>query len=172
MLLWRWRYSTVCATLYLVLSVNICYWHCVYCVYCWFNCGPSQRQASGTNPQMLARRQGHHWVWGLTQRRAYKEETIAINRNWVYNQICFLSHDIHVHDIKLFCNVWLSFNWFVSHMYNAATGWPILKHKQILAFHTHVLKKKLFVMVLTSVCKSINFLFGITPTVVIRLSWI
>ena len=32
----------------------------------------------------------------LTHRRAIKEEIIAINRDWVYNQACRLSHDIHV----------------------------------------------------------------------------
>ena len=39
--------------------------------------GPSQRQASGTNQQIKALRQGRHWVWGLTHRHAIKEETIA-----------------------------------------------------------------------------------------------
>ena len=44
-----------------------------------------------------ALRQGRHWVWGLTHRRAIiKEETITINRDRVYNQACRLSHDIHV----------------------------------------------------------------------------
>ena len=37
--------------------------------------GPSQRQASGINQQIKALRQGCHWVWGLTHRRAIKEET-------------------------------------------------------------------------------------------------
>ena len=32
--------------------------------------GPSQRQASDTNQQIKAFRQGCHWVWGLTHRRA------------------------------------------------------------------------------------------------------
>ena len=44
---------------------------------------PSQGQASGTNQRM-------------THRRAIKEETIAINRDWVHNQACRLPHDIHV----------------------------------------------------------------------------
>ena len=48
--------------------------------------GPSYSQASGTNPPIKNLRQSRHWVWGLTHRRAIKEETIAINRNWVYNQ--------------------------------------------------------------------------------------
>ena len=34
--------------------------------------------------------------FGLTHRRAIKEETIAINRDWVQNQACRLSHDIQV----------------------------------------------------------------------------
>ena len=38
--------------------------------------GPSQRQASDTNQQIKAKIwQGRHWVWGLTHRRAIKEET-------------------------------------------------------------------------------------------------
>ena len=28
-------------------------------------------------------------------RRAFEVETIAINRDWVYNQACRLSHDTH-----------------------------------------------------------------------------
>ena len=56
----------------------------------------SQRQASGINQRIKALRQGHHWIWGLTNGRAIKEETIAINCDWVYNQVCSLSHDIHV----------------------------------------------------------------------------
>ena len=32
----------------------------------------------------------------MTHHRAIKEETIAINRDWVYNQACRLSHDIQV----------------------------------------------------------------------------
>ena len=43
--------------------------------------GPCYSQASGTNPQIKALRQSRHWVWGLTHRRAMKEETIAINRD-------------------------------------------------------------------------------------------
>ena len=35
--------------------------------------GPSQRQASGINQQIKASRQGHHWIWGLTHRRAVKD---------------------------------------------------------------------------------------------------
>ena len=34
--------------------------------------GSSYSQASGTNPPIKALRQSRHWVWGLTQRRAYK----------------------------------------------------------------------------------------------------
>ena len=36
--------------------------------------------------RIKALRQGRHWVWGLTPHRAIKEETLAINRDWVYNQ--------------------------------------------------------------------------------------
>ena len=32
----------------------------------------------------------------MTLRRAIEEETIAINRDWVLNQACRLSHDIQV----------------------------------------------------------------------------
>ena len=57
--------------------------------------GPSQGQASCTNQRIKALRQGHHWVWGhvwgLTHRRAIKEETIAIKRDLVYNQAHRLS---------------------------------------------------------------------------------
>ena len=37
------------------------------------------RYASGTNPPIKALRQSRQRVWGLTHRRAIKEETIAIN---------------------------------------------------------------------------------------------
>ena len=56
--------------------------------------GPSYSQASGTNQPIKVLRQSRHWVWGLTHRRAIKEETIAINRDWIYNQAYRLSHDI------------------------------------------------------------------------------
>ena len=65
--------------------------------------GPSYSKASGTNPPIKTLRQCRHWVWGLTHHRATKEEIIAINRNWVYNQECRLSHDIQV--ISNFYNV-------------------------------------------------------------------
>ena len=45
--------------------------------------GSSYRWASGTNPPIKALRQSRHIVWGLTHRRANKEETIAINCDWV-----------------------------------------------------------------------------------------
>ena len=37
--------------------------------------GPSQGQSSGmrTNQRTKVLRQGRHWVWGLTHRRAIKE---------------------------------------------------------------------------------------------------
>ena len=70
--------------------------------------GPSYRQASGTNPPIKALRQSCHWVWSLTQHRAIKEETIALNHEWVYYQACRLSHDIQVIS-NFFFNVWLSF---------------------------------------------------------------
>ena len=43
----------------------------------------------------------------LTNRRAIKEETIAINRDWVHNQAYRLSHDIHVvsHSLTTFNNL-------------------------------------------------------------------
>ena len=46
--------------------------------------GPSYCQASDTNPQIKILCQSRHLVWGLTHRRAIKEETIAINRDWIY----------------------------------------------------------------------------------------
>ena len=58
--------------------------------------GPSQRQASGTDQRIKALRQGRHCAWGMTHHRAIKEETIAINCDWVNNQACRLSHDSHV----------------------------------------------------------------------------
>ena len=58
--------------------------------------GPSQRQASDTNQPIKTLRQGRHWVWGPTYRRAIKGEAICINCDWIYNQTCRLSHDIHV----------------------------------------------------------------------------
>ena len=45
--------------------------------------GSSYREASGTNPPINALRQSRHRVSGLTHRRAIKEETIAINHDWV-----------------------------------------------------------------------------------------
>ena len=45
--------------------------------------GPSYRKASGTNPRIKALRQSRHGVRGLTHHRAIKEETIAVNRDWV-----------------------------------------------------------------------------------------
>ena len=45
--------------------------------------GSRYRLASGTNPPIKALRQSRHGVWGLTHRRAIKEETIAINHDWV-----------------------------------------------------------------------------------------
>ena len=45
--------------------------------------GSSYRLASGTNAPIKALRQSRHRVWGLTHHRAIKEETIAINRDWV-----------------------------------------------------------------------------------------
>ena len=47
--------------------------------------GPSQRQASGINQQIKALPQGIHKVWGLTNRRAIKDENITINPDWVHN---------------------------------------------------------------------------------------
>ena len=47
--------------------------------------GPSQGQTPGTNQRIKASHQGHHWVLGLTHRRATKQEIIAINRYWVYS---------------------------------------------------------------------------------------
>ena len=69
------------------------------------NGGPSQQQASVTNQRIKALRQGRHWVWGLTHYHAIKEETIAINCDWVYNYACRLLRDIHGCSIPLFYNV-------------------------------------------------------------------
>ena len=43
----------------------------------------SYRKALAPNPLIKALRQSRHRVWGLTLRRAIREETIAINRDWV-----------------------------------------------------------------------------------------
>ena len=43
----------------------------------------SYRKASGTNPPIKALRQSRHRVLDLTHHHAIKEETIAINRDWV-----------------------------------------------------------------------------------------
>ena len=40
------------------------------------------------------------------QRREIKEETIAINRDWVYDKTCRLSHGIHV-----ICNFFIMFDY-------------------------------------------------------------
>ena len=61
----------------------------------WVIVSLAKDKASGTNQMIKALRQGRHWVCGLTHRRAIKEETIAINHDWVYSQICRLSHDNH-----------------------------------------------------------------------------
>ena len=60
--------------------------------------GPSQRQVSGTNQLIEALRQVCHWVWGLTQRRAIKEETIAKHLDWVSTRqtVVWYPYDIHV----------------------------------------------------------------------------
>ena len=47
--------------------------------------GSSYRKASVTSTPIKALRQSRHRVWGLTHRRAIKEETIAINHDWVSN---------------------------------------------------------------------------------------
>ena len=58
--------------------------------------GSSYRQASDINPPIKALRQSRQRLWNLTHHRAIKEATIAINRDWVSNQACTLSHDIQV----------------------------------------------------------------------------
>ena len=45
--------------------------------------GPSYRSAPGTNPPIKALCQSRHTVWGQTHRHAIKDETIAMNRDWV-----------------------------------------------------------------------------------------
>ena len=70
--------------------------------------GPSYSQALATKPPIKALRQSCHWVRGLANRRAIKEETIAINRDWVYKQACRLSRDIQVIS-NVFYNIWSSF---------------------------------------------------------------
>ena len=70
--------------------------------------GPNQRQASGTNNHIKALRQGNHCVSGLTHRRAVKEEPIAIDRDWVYNQACRILHNIHVES-----QFFATFNYFL-----------------------------------------------------------
>ena len=56
--------------------------------------GPRQRQASGTNQWMETLCKGHFWVRALIPHRAFKEETIAINRIWD-NHTYRLPHDTH-----------------------------------------------------------------------------
>ena len=68
--------------------------------------GSSYRQASVINPPIKALRQSRQWVWNLTHRRAIKEATIAINRDWVNNQACTLSHDIQV-----ISNIFITFDY-------------------------------------------------------------
>ena len=71
-----------------------------------------QRQASGTNLRIKL---------DMTHRRAIKEETIAINRDWVYNQACRLSHDIHFVSnsfTKLIPKIRLSNNYFLIYKLN------------------------------------------------------
>ena len=57
--------------------------------------GSSQRQALNTNQLIQALRQDHLEVWGLSHLRAIKEETTAINLDWVHNQARSMSHDLH-----------------------------------------------------------------------------
>ena len=54
------------------------------------------KTSSGTNQPIKALRQRRQ-----ESEASIKEETIAINRDWVYNQTCRLSHDIHVISIFL-----------------------------------------------------------------------
>ena len=56
--------------------------------------GPRQRKASGTNKWMETLCQGRYGVRGLIPHRAFKEETIAINRDWD-NHTYRLPHDTH-----------------------------------------------------------------------------
>ena len=37
-----------------------------------------------------------HWDWGPIRRRAIKEGTKDVNRDWVNHEACSLSHNIHV----------------------------------------------------------------------------
>ena len=46
-----------------------------------------QTTPSATNPPIKALRQSRHRVWGLTHRRAIKEETIAVNQKAKQNAI-------------------------------------------------------------------------------------
>ena len=54
---------------------------------------PSHGQASGTNPPTKVPRQSQLLARSLTNCRAIKEETTAINLYWVSNQACRLSHN-------------------------------------------------------------------------------
>ena len=53
--------------------------------------GPSKRQAQTNRLKFYAR--DFNESGGLTHRRAIKENDIAINRDWVYNQTSRLSHE-------------------------------------------------------------------------------
>ena len=74
-----------------------------------------------TDPQIKALRQSRHRVRGLVNRRAIKEKTIAINRDWVSNQACRLSHNIHFISnlyiafdnlFELIAKIWFPYNSF------------------------------------------------------------
>ena len=69
--------------------------------------GPSQRQASGTNPPMKALGQGRH-MYLRPGPRAIKEENEAINHDCGYNKAYRLFHNIRMLYLT-FYNVWLSF---------------------------------------------------------------
>ena len=64
--------------------------------------GPTKDRASSTNqhyPKLNSSkplRWNHHRIWGLTRRRAIKEGSKVINRDWVNNYACSLSYNIYV----------------------------------------------------------------------------
>ena len=59
--------------------------------------GPRNRQASSPQPtKYLALCWDYHRVWTPTHRRAIKEDSKIVNRDWVNHQACRLSHHIYI----------------------------------------------------------------------------
>ena len=57
--------------------------------------GPDQRQSIELQPTWLKVFRLHS-VWGPTRRRAIKEGSKVVNRDWVHHKTCSLSHNIYL----------------------------------------------------------------------------